>query len=184
MRHLNYVARRLVALLPVLFGITFIVFFMIHLVPGDPARTLLGIRATDDSVAALHKAFGLDKPIWVQYLDFLGRLVHGDLGRSFFYNADVSELVAGRIPATLWLLGAATVLSLLISVPLAVVAASRRGGAADQLIRAVPLVGLGMPAFWVGIMLVLLFGLKFGCSRCPASARTCSATCTRSCCQA
>ncbi len=162
MRHLDYVARRLVALLPVLFGITFIVFFMIHLVPGDPARTLLGIRATDDSVAALHKAFGLDKPIWVQYLDFLGRLAHGDLGRSFFYNADVSGLVAGRIPATLWLLGAATILSLLISVPLAVVAASRRGGAADQLIRAVPLVGLGMPAFWVGIMLILLFGLKFG----------------------
>lgn len=160
MRHLTYLLRRLVATLPVLFGITFIVFFMIHLVPGDPARTLLGIRATDASVAALHKAFGLDKPLWQQYVSFLGRLVHGDLGRSFFYNTDVSELVTGRLPATLWLLAAATVLSLLISVPLAVVAASRRGGVADQLIRAVPLIGLGMPAFWLGIMLILLFALR------------------------
>lgn len=160
MRHLAYVLRRLVGTLPVMFGITLIVFFMIHLVPGDPARTLLGIRATDSSVAALHKAFGLDKPVWQQYLDFLGRLAHGDLGTSFFYNTDVRGLVAGRLPATLWLLVAATVLSLLISVPLAVLAASRRGGTADQVIRAVPLVGLGMPAFWLGILLILFFSLK------------------------
>jgi len=160
MRHLAYVLRRLVAMLPVLFGITLIVFFMIHLVPGDPARTLLGIRATDESVAALHKAFGLDKPLWQQYLSFMGRLLHGDLGRSFFYNSSVRELVAARLPATLWLLVSATVIALLISVPLAVIAASRRGGVVDQVIRAVPLVGLGMPAFWVGIMLILLFALK------------------------
>jgi len=160
MRHLIYVARRLVALVPVLLGITVIVFFMIHLVPGDPARTLLGVRATDESVAALHVAFGLDQPVWRQYLDFLVRLLHGSLGRSFFYDANVTELVAGRLPATLWLLVAATVLSLAISVPLAVLAATRRGSAVDQAIRALPLIGLGMPAFWVGIMLVLLFGLK------------------------
>ena len=160
MRYLAYVLRRLVATVPVLFGISLIVFFMIHLVPGDPAKTLLGIRATDEAVAALQKSFGLDKPLWEQYLDFMWRLAHGDLGRSFFYNVDASELVAGRLPATLWLLVSATVLALLISVPLAVLAASRRGSALDQAIRAVPLVGLGMPAFWVGIMLVLVFGLK------------------------
>ena len=160
MRHLAYVLRRLVATVPVLLGISLIVFFMIHLVPGDPAKTLLGIRATPEAVAALHRSFGLDKPLWQQYLDFMGRLAHGDLGRSFFYNVDASELVAGRLPATLWLVVSATVLALLISVPLAVLAASRRGSALDQVIRAVPLVGLGMPAFWVGIMLVLLFGLK------------------------
>ena len=160
MRYLAYVLRRLVATVPVLFGISVIVFFMIHLVPGDPAKTLLGIRATDQAVAALHKSFGLDKPLWQQYLDFMGRLAHGDLGRSFFYNVDASELVSGRLPATLLLVVSATVLALLISVPLAVLAASRRGGALDQAIRAVPLVGLGMPAFWVGIMLVLVFGLK------------------------
>ena len=160
MRYLTYVLRRLVHMLPVLFGITLIVFFMIHLVPGDPARTLLGVRATDESVAALHKAFGLDQPYWKQYLDFLGRLVHGDLGRSFFYDTDVSGLVASRLPATIWLLVASTLLSVLISVPLAVLAASHRGTLLDQTIRSVPLLGLGMPAFWLGIMLVLLFALK------------------------
>lgn len=160
MRHLTYVLRRLVAMVPVLLGITVIVFFMIHLVPGDPAKTLLGVRATPAAVAALQKSFGLDEPLWQQYVDFMGRLAHGDLGRSFFYNVDASELVSGRLPATLWLLVAAVVLALAISVPLAVLAASRRGSAIDQLVRAVPLVGLGMPTFWVGIMLVLLLGLK------------------------
>ena len=160
MRHLTYVLRRLVHLLPVLFGITLVVFFMIHLVPGDPARTLLGTRATEEGVAALRASLGLDQPLWSQYLSFLGRLVRGDLGESIFYNADVTGLVFERLPATLWLLVAATVLSLLISVPLAVLAASRRGGVADQAVRAVPLAGLGMPAFWVGIMLILLFSLK------------------------
>jgi peptide/nickel transport system permease protein len=147
-------------MIPVLFGISVIVFFMIQLVPGDPARTLLGVRATDEAVAALHEQFGLDRPLWQQYLSFLGRLLHGDLGRSFFYDADVTELVLGRLPATVWLLVAATLLSLAISVPLAVLAATRRGSLLDQTIRAVPLIGLGMPAFWVGIMLVLVFGLK------------------------
>ena len=160
MRHLAYVGRRLLAMIPVLLGITVIVFFMIQLVPGDPARTLLGVRATDESVAALRTQFGLDRPLWQQYVSFLGRLLHGDLGRSFFYDADVTELVLGRLPATIWLLVAATLLSLAISVPLAVLAATKRGSLTDQVIRAVPLVGLGMPAFWVGIMLVLIFGLK------------------------
>ena len=160
MRHLAYVGRRLVSTVPVLLGISLIVFFMIHLVPGDPARTLLGVRATDESVAALHQAFGLDQPLWQQYLSFLGRLLHGDLGRSFFYNTDVSELVAGRLPATVWLLVAATLIALAISLPLAVLAATHRGSGLDQVVRAVPLLGLGMPSFWVGIMLVLLLGLK------------------------
>ena len=160
MRHLTYVLRRLVHLLPVLFGITLVVFFMIHLVPGDPARTLLGTRATEEGVAALRASLGLDQPLWEQYLSFLGRLVRGDLGESFFYNADVNSLVFERLPATLWLLVAATVLALLVSVPLSVLAASRRGTLTDQAVRAVPLAGLGMPAFWVGIMLILLFSLK------------------------
>lgn len=162
MRHLTYVLRRLVSLLPVMFGISVIVFLLIHLVPGDPARTLLGVHATPEGIAALHKQFGLDEPLWRQYLSFLGRLLHGDLGKSFFYDSGVFSLVMGRLPATVWLLVAATILTVLISVPLAVVAASRRGGLADQLIRAVPLVGLGMPGFWLGIMLILLLALKAG----------------------
>ena len=160
MRYLAFIGRRLVQLLPVLFGITFIVFFMIHLVPGDPARTLLGVHATDQAVAELHEKFGLDKPLWQQYLDFLGRLVHGDLGTSYFYNDTVTSLVMSRLPATLWLIGMAGLLAVLISVPLAVIAASRRNGVLDNVIRVVPLVALGMPAFWLGIMLILLLALR------------------------
>src|SRR3954465_8713562 len=104
MRYLTYVSRRLVHLLPVAFGITLIVFFMIHLVPGDPARTLLGTRATDEGVAALRASLGLDEPLWSQYLQFLGRLLRGDLGESLFYKTDVNTLVGERLPATLWLL--------------------------------------------------------------------------------
>lgn len=160
MRYLFYLLRRLIALIPVLFGISVIVFFMIHLVPGDPARTLLGQRATEASVAALHQQFGLDKPLWQQYLSFLGHLLKGNLGRSFVYQTDVSSLIAGRLTATIWLLVAAVVLALLMSVPLAVLAATHRGRWIDQVVRAVPLLGLGLPTFWVGLMLVLLLALK------------------------
>jgi peptide/nickel transport system permease protein len=162
MRYLAFTGRRLVQLLPVLFGITLIVFFMIHLVPGDPARTLLGIHATDQSVAELHVKFGLDKPLWQQYFEFLGRLLHGDLGTSYFYNDSVTSLILGRLPATLWLITAAVLLAVGISVPLAVLAASRRNGWLDNTIRVVPLVALGMPAFWLGIMLILLLALRLG----------------------
>lgn len=162
MRYLAFTGRRLVQLLPVLFGITLIVFFMIHLVPGDPARTLLGVHATDQAVAELHAKFGLDKPLWQQYLDFLGRLVHGDLGTSYFYNDTVTSLVFSRLPATLWLVAMSGLLAVVISVPLAVIAATRRNGLLDNVIRVVPLVALGMPAFWLGIMLILLLSLRLG----------------------
>lgn len=162
MRFLSYIGRRIVSLPPVVLGITLIVFFMIHLVPGDPARTLLGIKATDEAVAALHIQFGLDKPLWQQYWEFLGRLAHGDLGHSYFYQDSVVSLIGDRLPSTLWLVIASALAAVLISVPLAMWAASRRGGIADNVIRIVPLVGLGMPAFWLGIMLILVFGLKLG----------------------
>jgi peptide/nickel transport system permease protein len=162
MEYVLYVGRRLLSAVPVLFGTTVIVFFMIHLVPGDPAATLLGTHVTPAAVAALHQQLGLDKPVWQQYLDFLGRLLHGNLGHSFFYRSSVTSLIAGRLSATLWLIIAGAILSVVISVPLAVWAASRRNGVADNLIRAVPLLGLGMPTFWLGIMLVLVFALQLG----------------------
>jgi peptide/nickel transport system permease protein len=162
MAYLFYTGRRLLAAVPVLLGTTVIVFFMIHLVPGDPAVTLLGTHATPATVAALHTQLGLDQPIWHQYLQFLGRLLHGNLGHSFFYQSSVTSLVFDRVGATLWLIVAGALFAVLISVPLAVWAASRRGSVADHTIRAVPLLGLGMPAFWLGIMLLLVFGLKLG----------------------
>jgi peptide/nickel transport system permease protein len=138
------------------------VFFMIHLVPGDPARTMLGEHASPQRVALLHHQWGLDRPLWDQYKLFIERLFHGDLGNSLFYRTPTLTLVLDRLPVTLWLIVYSTVISVVIAVPLAAFAASRRDAPADHVVRAVPLVGLGFPQFWVGIMLLLAFALNLG----------------------
>ncbi|MCW2976233.1 MAG: Peptide/nickel transport system permease protein [Actinomycetia bacterium] len=158
----GYVVRRLAHLVPIVLGVTILVFFLIHLVPGDPARTILGNQATDARVALLHHEWGLDRPLPVQYEKFMGRLVHGDLGSSLFYGMGAGRLVVDRLPVTLWLIGFGTLLSVLIAVPLAALAATQRDRLPDHLVRAVPLVGLGFPPFWVGIVLLLVFGLHLG----------------------
>ena len=158
----SYVIRRLLQLVPIVFGVTILVFFLIHLVPGDPARTMLGTHSTPQKVALLHHEWGLDKPLPVQYWRFLGRMVHGDLGSSLFYSVPAGRLVWQRLPPTLWLICLGTLLSVLISVPLAALAATKRDRAPDQVVRAVPLVGLGFPPFWLGIMLLLAFALHLG----------------------
>jgi len=162
MKYLIYTLKRFISLIPVLLGISFIVFFLIRLIPGDPATTLLGSHATPDSVRELRSQLGLSKPLWSQYVTFLGHLFRGNLGYSFVYNSSVTSLVTTSLPATLWLLISATVFTILIAVPLAVLAAARRNGVVDNVIRAVPVVGLGLPSFWLGIMLILVFGLKLG----------------------
>lgn len=158
----GYVLKRLLHLVPISLGVTVLVFFLIHLVPGDPARTVLGNQATDARVAALRHVWGLDRPLPVQYGKFLVRLVHGDLGASLFYSVGAGHLVIQRLPVTLWLIGFGTILSVVIAVPLAALAATHRDRVADHIVRVVPLVGLGFPPFWVGIMLLLLFGLHLG----------------------
>lgn len=158
----GYVARRLLQLVPIVLGVTILVFFLIHLVPGDPARSMLGNHATPQNVALLHHEWGLDKPLPVQYWRFLGRMVHGDLGSSLFYSVPAGRLVWERLPPTLWLIGLATILAVLISVPLAALAATKRDRVEDHVVRAVPLVGLGFPPFWLGIMLLLALGLHLG----------------------
>lgn len=160
MRYLIYTLRRLVSLIPVLLGISLIVFFLIRLIPGDPAATLLGTHATPRAVAEVRAQLGLNRPLWTQYGMFLGHLFQGNLGYSYVYDSSVNGLISTNLPVTLWLLLSGTVFTLLIAVPLAVLAAARRGGPADTVIRAVPIVGLGLPSFWLGIMLILAFGLK------------------------
>jgi peptide/nickel transport system permease protein len=162
MRYVVYILKRLVSLIPVLIGISFIVFFLIRLIPGDPAATLLGSHATPQAIQELRDQLGLSKPLWSQYLTFLGHLLQGNLGFSYVYSSSVMGLITASLPATLWLLVSGVVFTLLIAVPLAVVAAARRNGVLDNVIRAVPVLGLGLPAFWVGIMLILVFGLKLG----------------------
>ncbi len=156
----GFVAQRLLLLVPVAVGVTIIVFFMVHLIPGDPAATILGIHATPKAVALLHQQWGLNRPLPSQYWLFIDRLFHGNLGQSLYYGGPVSGLIWSHLPPTLWLLGYAVVLTVLISVPLAVLAASRRDGIRDHVVRAVPLVGLGMPQFWLGFLLIYGFAIS------------------------
>ncbi|MCU1494983.1 MAG: Peptide/nickel transport system permease protein [Acidimicrobiaceae bacterium] len=160
MAQLFLVGRRLVQLIPTLFGVTLVVFFMIHLIPGDPARTVLGLHATPRAVALLHKEWGLNRSLPSQYWLFLDRLVHGNLGQSLFYSTGTTGLIEGRLPATAWLLIYATLLVVVMSVPLAMLAATKKNGVRDHFVRVIPLFGLGMPSFWVGIILAEIFSIK------------------------
>jgi peptide/nickel transport system permease protein len=157
----RYVVRRLVQMIPVLLGITLVVFFLLRLVPGDPAQVILGDRATEENIARLRKSLGLDKPIIVQYGIFMGNVVQGDLGDSIYYREPVIRLVLDRVPVTLFLTAYATFIALLISIPLATLSALKKDRWQDQLVRGFLLVSLAMPSFWVGLMLLLLFGVKY-----------------------
>ena len=156
----GFVVQRLLLLVPVAVGVTIIVFFMVHLIPGDPAATILGIHATPKAIALLHQQWGLNRPLVSQYWLFIDRLFHGNLGQSLYYGGPVSSLIWSHLPPTLWLLTYAVVLTVLISVPLAVLAASKRDGVRDHVVRAVPLVGLGMPQFWLGFLLIYGFAIS------------------------
>jgi peptide/nickel transport system permease protein len=159
---LAYVIRRVLALVPIALGVSVLVFLLIHLIPGDPARTILGNKATPAKIALLHHEWGLDRSLPVQYGKFMGRLVHGDLGTSLFYDVGAGGLVMQRLPVTLWLIAMGGLLAMLIALPLAALAATRRDRLPDHLVRAVPLVGLGFPPFWLGIVLLLVFALHLG----------------------
>jgi peptide/nickel transport system permease protein len=158
----RYVVRRVLALVPVALGVTFLTFMLIHLIPGDPALTILGNKATPAKIALLHHEWGLDKPLPLQYLKYLGRVIHGDLGTSLFYGTNVTTLVWQKVGVTMFLIGFGGLLSMVIAVPLALLAATKRDSPADHAVRIVPLIGFGFPQFWVGLMLLLIFALHLG----------------------
>jgi peptide/nickel transport system permease protein len=160
MGRMTFVLRRLALLVPTALGVTIIAFFMIHLIPGNPAQTILGIHATPRAVAILDRQWGLNRPLASQYWLFMDRLFHLNLGQSLYYGVPVWWLVTSRLPATLWLLVYAAVLAVAISVPLAMLAATRKNGLRDHVVRAVPLLGLGMPAFWLGLILQTVLAVK------------------------
>jgi peptide/nickel transport system permease protein len=158
--NLAYAARRLVQMIPVVLGMTMIVFLLLHLVPGDPARAMLGPRVPEEAVAELRQRWGLDEPLPAQFAQFLNRLAHGDLGVSLSYRVPVEELILPRVLPTVLLILYAVVLVSLITIPLATIVAANKGGWLDHLVRTIPLVGLGMPSFWLAIMLILFFALQ------------------------
>ncbi len=158
----QYVLRRLVHMVPVLLGITVIVFGLIQLIPGDPATTMLGNRARPDTVAALNRELGLDKPLWQQYAYYLGNLATLDLGDSLKFKVSVASLLGARLEVTLALVAYATVLTVVVSLPLGIAAALKKDSLFDQAVRALLMVTMVMPAFWVGILLLILFSVKLG----------------------
>ena len=157
---IRYLAGRLVQIVPVLFGVSVIVFLLVRLIPGDPAISILGSRATPELVARVRDQLGLDLPVWQQYLNYLGNALRGDFGVSFFYQTDVSSLAVARIPLTLLLIGYSSLLALVFAVPFATLAAIRRGGVVDQAIRLVFTMSLGLPSFWLAIILSLVLGVR------------------------
>src|SRR5437870_3594864 len=157
-----FLTRRLLLLVPTLLGVTLATFLMLHLTPGDPVTIMLGEFASASDVARLRAELGLDRPIVVQYLKFLGRAVRGDLGSSIRSRRPVQEEITERLPPTLVLALAAQVLAVCAGITAGVTAAAARRPSVDSAIVAVTLVGLSMPTFWSGLLLILLFSLTLG----------------------
>lgn len=160
MEQLNYIIKRLLQIIPVLFIVTILIFVMIRLIPGDIASVLLGDKATPKLIAEIHARLGLDKPLIIQYFVFLKNLLSLNLGNSFLYGIPVSVLLGKRIIVTFCLTAMAALLVVLISFPLGYIAGLNKDKAKDQIIRTTALVALSMPQFWLGILFLLLFGLK------------------------
>jgi peptide/nickel transport system permease protein len=162
MNYARFLVRRILQAIPVVIGVTVVVFLLIHLVPGDPARTALGPRATEAAVERLHHLWGLDRSLLDQYRLFMERLASGNLGTSFRYDQSAGSLVMERLPITLWLVLYSTVLTVLIAVPAALIAASKPGALRDKAVRMLAVVGLGVPGFWLGLILIEYVAVQGG----------------------
>ncbi|HKW20926.1 MAG TPA: ABC transporter permease [Ktedonobacterales bacterium] len=155
----TYVARRLLFMLPVALLVSFVTFMLIHLVPGDPARVLLGEEATPQSVAALRQQLGLDRPLGVQYGLWLWQAIHGNLGESIQLQQPVIQAIWQRLPVTIELGVASLIFSVALAVPLGVMAATNRNGRLDWLVNVTSLLGTAIPSFVLGLLLILVFAV-------------------------
>ena len=157
---IGYILRRLAQLLPVLLIASIGIWGMIYAVPGDPVAVIVGENATPEQVQAVRERLGLDRPVHAQYLAWLGNALQGDLGLSIQNREPVRDLIAQRIPATVQLGLAATVVGLLLGVPVAVISALRPGSWIDRSLSGWSALALGVPTFWLGILLILLFAVQ------------------------
>ncbi|WP_117191607.1 ABC transporter permease [Rhizobium terrae] len=155
------VARRLMQLLPVMIVATFVVFSLVYLMPGDPALMIAGDYATPERIAEIRQIYGFDRPMLVQYFAWLANVLRGDLGRSLFSNEAVLTLILARLPHTILLVLYSLLLGAMIGVPLGILAATRQGTRLDKFITSVASLGVAIPSFWLGIILVTLFSLGY-----------------------
>lgn len=158
----RYVLSRVAQIVPVVFGVVTIVFLLLHFIPGDPVEIMLGESAVAAQKEELRRELKLDRPIVAQYMDFLGGLARGDLGVSFRSREPVAREILSRFPATLLLAAASMLVALLISVPLGVLSAMRQNSIIDHLSSLLAMLGLSMPNFWLGPLLILVFSIHLG----------------------
>jgi len=150
--------RRLIQTIPVLIGISIITFLLIYYLPADPARMYAGPSATAEAVARIRHELGLDRPVWEQYISYMERVVQGDLGFSYRKQVPVTELILSRIPYTLALILAGVFIELLIGIPVGILAAVKRGRMPDRLGMIIALIGVSIPSFWLGLLLLYWLG--------------------------
>jgi peptide/nickel transport system permease protein len=157
-----YIIKRLIQIIPVILGVTIIAFSLIHLAPGDPARTMLGQHATQKEINEIREKYGLDEPLYVQYGIWLSGVIRGDLGRSILTNDLVVNEIASRFPNTVELAIAAMLFAIIIGGLAGIISASKQYSITDYTVMGVALFGISMPVFWLGIMLMLIFGVFLG----------------------
>ncbi len=157
----NYVLRRLLQSALILLGISLVTFILLYLIPADPARQIAGRSATAKTVANIRAQLGLDDPVMIQYFRYLGGLVQGDMGRSYLQRAEVSVLIAGRLPASLLLMVSAIVTELILGLTIGIIAALNRNKLADQTLMVFSFVSISAPQFVIGILLLYFFSIQF-----------------------
>lgn len=156
----RYLVKRILSLIPVLIIVSIVIFLLIHLTPGDPARTMLGDQATEQDIENLREALGLNDSLPIQYLNWVKNVFHGDLGDSIFMNEPMTKIIADHIWPTVALTVYALIIALLIAIPFGVTAARHRGRIQDQLITAFSMLGISIPSFLMGLFLILIFAVK------------------------
>lgn len=156
----QYILRRILQMIPITLGIFTLVFSLIHLIPGDPAEQIAGENARPEDVAQVRKNLGLDQPLWNQYVHYLGRVAHGDLGTSFRTGDKVSTAIRERYPATIELAMGAMFVALLVAFPLGMISAIYRNSWIDNVARFFALIGVSMPSFWFGPLLIIAFAIN------------------------
>ena len=157
---MRYTARRLAQAVPVVMGITLITFLLTDAIPGDPVSIMLGPSPSAQQAATIRAQFGLDRPLYVRYFNYLLSVLQGDLGQSLYYGVPVTRKIAERLPVTILLLASSFAFAIAAAVPLGIISAKRRNKPTDHVSRVVALVGVSTPSFWIGLMLIIIFAYQ------------------------
>ena len=168
----KYIIKRVISLIPVLFVVSLVIFLLIHLTPGDPARTMLGDEASEADVMQLREEMGLNDSIVVQYGKWVSGLFHGDFGKSIFIDEPMTQIIGEHLGATVSVTVFSLIIALLLAIPLGMIAAKNRGRAADQVITGFTMLGISIPSFLMGLFLILIFSVGLRLCRWQAIRRS------------